>query len=323
MSWSRGLLALAIVSTAAACTFTEPLSGLTGGAGSGDGGGSDAESDAGPDTTANDASDAGDAGDASDVGTGADAGDATTAMDASDGGATMDVVVQPDVATGPVSCADAGVILCEDFENGLDTTKWQQMGNYATTVVDGTQHHRGSAALHASMPALTTDGSLVNPGADIRHYVSAALPSPVFVRAFVMFSSVPPQATEQFFLGQQANSPYYGLQLEVDNTSGDYAVTDWTVSPTYYSIGTVGAAAATWNCVEWELDPPASGTTTTNSDVWIDGAEVSSLHLTNTPMSDLEVLGFGIGFFQVSSLPAADVWIDDIYVDTSRVGCDK
>ncbi len=40
-------------------------------------------------------------------------------------------------------------------------------------------------------------------------------------------------------------------------------------------------------------------------------------------MTDLEVLGFGIGFYQVTSLPAYDLWIDDIYVDTSRVGCTK
>jgi hypothetical protein len=327
MRRTRGLLVLAVVSWGAACTFTEPLNGLTGG-----GGAADAASDVAEDTTTGgdaNGGDTGGAGEAGDTG-GADgggtqmdaSGDVAAPVDASDGGSSGDVV-QPDVVTGPVSCATAGVFLCEDFESGgLDTNKWPEVTtNYATSVVDGTQHHRGSYALHVHMPALTTDGGSVSVGSDIRHI--ATVPSQIFVRAFVSFSSLPPQSTEQFFLAQQSGAPYDGLQLEIDQQTNDYSLTDWSVSPTYYAVGTVGATAGTWSCVEWELEPPASGMTMTTSDVWIDGNEVPSLHLTNTPMTDLEVLGFGIGFYQVTSLPSYDVWIDDIYVDTSPVGCDK
>lgn len=320
MSRARGLLVLAIVSSAAACTFTASLDGLTG-AGGGDAGSdvaSEVTTDVAPDTTTSD----GPSTDSRGPGDGSpDVTDGPTGADASDGGPAADVA-QPDVGTGPVSCADAGVLLCEDFENGLDTIKWPTTDmNSATVAVDGTQHHRGANALHANVPALTTDGSAVNVGSDIRHYV--ALPSPVFVRAFVMFSSAQPEGTEEFMVAQQNGSPYYGLQLELNTGNAAYALTDWTVSPTYYAVSTLGAAAMTWNCVEWELDPPASGTATTTTDVWVNGTEVSSLHLTNTPMSDLGLLGFGVGFYQVTSLSGYDVWIDDIYVDTQRVGCDK
>lgn len=320
MRAGRWLLVLAIVASAAACTFTAPLDNLTGGGGSGDG-----ASEGAADGTTTDSGDSGNGSDGNGPSADGPAGDGSaadvTVMDASDGGRPADSG-PPDVVTGPVSCADAGVLLCEDFENGLDSNKWPTVdNNYATAVVDGTQHHRGANALHVHMPALTTDGSMVNVGSDIRHY--ASLPSAVFVRAFVMFSSAQPQSTESFFLAQQSASPYYGLQLELNDQNADYALTDWTVSPTFYSISTLGAAAAMWNCVEWELEPPASGTTTTSTDVWVNGTEVSSLHLTNTPMSDLEMLGFGLGFYQVTSLPSYDMWFDDIYVDTARVGCDK
>lgn len=130
-------------------------------------------------------------------------------------------------------------------------------------------------------------------------------------------------SAESFFVAQQAGAPYDGLQLEIDQNTGDYAVTDWTVSPSYYVISTLPSVPTTWNCIEWQLDPPASGMTTVNTDVWIDGTELSGLHLANTPMTDLEVLGFGMGFYQVTGLPGYDLWIDDVYVDTSRVGCDK
>jgi hypothetical protein len=314
MGGARRLLLLTIVGSATACILTQPLDGLTGGGG--DGG---ATGDVTTDTNVKDEGGGGDG--PSTEGAVADASDAHTAVDASDAGSPADVT-QPDVAHGTGECADAGVLLCEDFENGLNTTKWPVTTmQLATAVVDGTQHHRGAYALHVNVPALTTDGSAVNVAADIRHYTT--VPSPVFIRAYVMFSSAQPQSTEQFFLAQQSQSPYDGLQLELDQQTGTYSVTDWSVSPTFYANSTVAAAATTWNCIEWELDPPASGTTKTNSDVWVGGTEVSSLHLTNTPMTDLEVLGFGIGFYQVTTLPAYDLWIDDIYVDTSRVGCTK
>jgi hypothetical protein len=319
MSRARGLLVLTIVSSAAACTLSLPLDGLTGGGG--DGG---ATNDVAADMTVKDAGDAGNgdgpsaegpAGDAS-----PDAVDGGTAVDANDGGPAGDVV-QPDVVTGPVSCADAGVLLCEDFENGLDTTKWPSSDSvHATAVIDGTQHHRGAYALHANMPGLSTGGGAVNVQGDINHL--APLPSPVFIRAFVMFSSALPQSVESFLVAQSTQSPYYGLQIELWPQNGNYGVTDWTSSPVLNVSNGPPATAATWNCLEWELDPPASGTTTTNADFWLDGGEVSSLHL-NVAMTNLGQLTFGMGFYQVTTLPAYDMWIDDIYVDTSRVGCDK
>ncbi|HEX8789742.1 MAG TPA: hypothetical protein VF765_02240 [Polyangiaceae bacterium] len=320
MSRVRGLLVLAIVSSAPACLVTESLNGLTGGGGSTDAesdGATEAAPDVAPDMTADDgpSNDASEASDAS-----PDVTDADMGTDASEGGSSGDVV-QPDVVTGPVSCSTASALLCEDFENGLDTNKWQTSSSYATAVVDSTQHHRGASALHVNMPALETDGSLVDVAGNIRHW-GTTLPAPVYIRAFVMFSSAQPQGTNAFFVGQQNASPYYGLQLEINQQSGDYAVTDWTPS-SLYQVSTTPAAPTTWNCIEWELEPAVSGTTATSSDVWINGNEVSSLHLASTPISDLEVLGFGIGFYQQSSLPAYDEWIDDIFVDTSPVGCVK
>ncbi len=172
-------------------------------------------------------------------------------------------------------CADAGALLCEDFENGLNAAKWSTTNQLATAVVDGTQHHRGASALHLNAPALTTDGSAVNVAANIRH-TEATLPSTVFVRAFVMFSAAQPQSVEQFFLAQQSASPYYGLQLELDQGTGNYAMTDWTVTPNPYQVSTVGAAgrddgpASSGSSILAE----ASGSTMTNSDLWVNDAEV-------------------------------------------------
>jgi hypothetical protein len=319
MRRARGLLVPTIVSSAAACTLALPLDGLTGAGG--DGG---ATNDVATDMTANDSGDAGGgdgpsaegpAGDAS-----PDAAEGGSAVDANDGGQASDVV-QPDVVTGPVSCANAGVLLCEDFENGLDTTKWPSSDNVNATVgIDGTQHHRGAYALHAHMPALSS-ASAVGVQGDINHL--APMPSPVFIRAFVMFSSALPPSVESFVVAQSTQAPYPGLQIEIWQQNGNYAVTDWAQSPVLNLSTGPQAAAATWNCIEWELQPPASGTATSTMDLWVDSGEVSGLHLTNVTLSNVGQLTFGLGFYQVTTLPACDMWIDDIYVDTSRVGCDK
>ncbi|HTQ44050.1 MAG TPA: hypothetical protein VMI75_14930 [Polyangiaceae bacterium] len=322
MGGATRLLVLALVTSAAACILTQPLNGLTGGGAGGD----DAASDVGSDTTAKDAGDGGGGGDGpSAEGPAADAPPDVAdgggpGMDASDGGTASDVV-QPDVVTGPVSCADAGVVLCEDFENGLDSTKWPTTDNTNATVgIDGTEHHRGANALHVHAPALSS-GSAVNVAGSINHI--APLPSPVFVRAFYMFSSAQPQEVESFVAVVQGESPYYGMQLDLWQTTGDFALTDWTVSPSLNVTNGPASTASTWTCVEWELVPPSSGTSMTTMDLWVNDNEAANLHLTNVTMSDLGELEFGIGFEAVTTLPAYDMWIDDIYVDTSRVGCAK
>jgi hypothetical protein len=322
---------LTVVSSAAACTLTQSLDGLTGGLGGADGG---ATNDVATDMTMTEPEAGNPPGDGpSAEGPVGDASPDVSAVDASDGGPPTDGgppgdsgppsdVVQPDVMTAPVSCADAGVLLCEDFENGLDTVKWPSSDNTnATATIDGTQHHRGAYALHTQMPALSTDGAAVNVAGDITHIVT--LPSPVFIRTFVMFSSAPPQSVESFAVAAQSHSPYVGLQVELWESNGGYAMTDWAASPTVNLNGGPQAAAGTWTCIEWELEPPASGTATSTMDFWVDGTEVPNLHLTNITLSDVERLTFGIGFYQVTTLPAYDLWLDDIYVDTSRVGCDK
>jgi hypothetical protein len=315
MHRARGLLVLTmtVLPSAAACILTQPLTGLTGGGGNGDA--------SGDVTTETPAAEAGDGpsveGPAAET-----SSDGGTTMDASEGGTVGDVV-QPDVVTGPVSCANAGVLLCEDFENGLDTTKWPTSSSLnATAVIDGTQHHRGANALHASMPALSTDGGAVNVQGNINHL--ASLPSPVFIRAFVMFSSASPQSEVSFIVANQSHSPYYGLQVELWEQNGNYAVTDWAASPVLNVSNGPASAAATWNCLEWELEPPAtSGTATSTMDFWVNDTEATNLHLTSITLSDVGQLSFGLGFYQATTLPAYDMWIDDIYVDTSRVGCTK
>lgn len=76
-----------------------------------------------------------------------------------------------------------------------------------------------------------------------------------------------------------------------------------------------------WHCVEWQIVQGDAGIGRTAT--WLDGQPVAALQLTSAAIPDLGQLSFGIGFYKVTTQPAYELWIDDIYVDTAPVGCVK
>jgi hypothetical protein len=336
---------LALAASAAAGCAAVSLDGLTGGGGPeggvGDGtveaapeaGGADSVgpdaslgadgdastpvNDSAPDARqADSAPDAMDAADVYDAATSSDApADASDAPDAAD--AADAAPEASEASTGPVACADAGVILCDDFENGLDTTKWPFIAaTNATTVVDTSLAHRGTRSLHTTAFAVAADAGPTNIDGTLGH--QGALPKTFYERLFVYFASPLPSENEAFTVALQGHAPFQGLQLEAVN--GDITLTDFTGASAYVVSSTV-ATPGTWHCIEWELVQGDAGVG--QMATWWDGQPIAALQLSNVPMLDLGELQLGISFYQVTAQPAYDLWIDDVYVDTSPVGCAK
>jgi hypothetical protein len=70
----------------------------------------------------------------------------------------------------------------------------------------------------------------------------------------------------------------------------------------------------TWQCIEWSMD-----STKGEMRMWVDGKELTRLHwLTQFPV--LSSLAIGWEQYQ-SGTPAYDVWIDEIAIADSRIGC--
>jgi hypothetical protein len=216
---------------------------------------------------------------------------------------------------GPVGCANSNAILCEDFEEGLDGNTWTgEVTNGAIVFVDTSNPHRGARSLHATAFAVPPDASRFSPTAQLVHPV--VLPQTVYIRTFVYFSAIPMPA-ETFVLTQQNHPNYTGIEVELQG--GQWAITDWTASPSVNDNQAPAANAQQWHCVEWMVQQAANGAT----DVWLDGQELTGLHLTNLPVPDLEVIKVGLTFYYPPSQPQYELWLDDIYVDTSPVGCAK
>ncbi|MEY4510086.1 MAG: hypothetical protein RLZZ450_2208, partial [Pseudomonadota bacterium] len=85
-----------------------------------------------------------------------------------------------------------------------------------------------------------------------------------------------------------------------------------------------------WICVEWQFKADSS-----ESNVWIDGVEQKSLHLTATEYREgdaeggkqfkfpsFDKLRIGWWLYQGNATPSpSKAWIDEVVFDKARIGC--
>lgn len=287
---------------------------------------------------------------ASDAGTaGADAADDATRdgmAPASDATASPDVVAGDDAGPdggrdfstdrgkffGASRCATAGVQLCEDFESGnLDRATWTVSGT--APVIDGIQHARGTHALH-----ITQNGNGLS-------YIkeTKTFPEPndtYFGRVFVYFNSLPtpPGMTYAHWTiiaasgtgvpgeirvsGQlQSGNNLFGVGT--DNRT-DGGTGDWTNSDKDPAGSPRAVPLNQWLCIEWMHKGDTSET-----ELWWDATLHPSLSTTssihggnNVPFLLPQFTNVWLGWqeYQTSTEPF-ELWIDEIAIDTARIGC--
>jgi hypothetical protein len=291
--WAKAV-ATVTSSFAAACTVVAPLSGLTG-------------KSALEDDASVDGPNAADAGAPREE-------DAAEQSDGVDGGNGSD---GENVDAQSAPCAYPGALLCDGFEEGLDAATWQTQSVNATVSIDTAQHHEGRRSLRVASSSIDFDAGVRVQG-DIQH--AMPLPSPVYIRAFVMFSSGKPQSSLAFIQAVQPAPPGGGIELSVFPT-GDYGTTDWAAMPNFNVSDGPPVTAGAWNCVEWEVETPDDGGSVGGMNAWLNGAPMQNLDLTALTLPELGAIDFGVSFYDVSNLPSYDAWFDDIVVAVDRVGC--
>ncbi|HZL21596.1 MAG TPA: hypothetical protein VFG23_27950 [Polyangia bacterium] len=239
---------------------------------------------------------------------------------------------------GQSRCADAHVQLCEDFESGaLDPATWQVGGD--PPVIDTLQAARGTRALH-----VTKTGNGLS-------YVSESktFPEPndtYFGRAFVYFKSLPESATNfsyahwtfvaasgtgvsgEIRLSGQLQSGANLFGVGTDSLTDPAGTGDWTNAdrdpgpngtPTPVPLGQ-------WLCIEWMHDGAHNQTR-----FWWDAVEHPSLGTTSTtphqgnaglPFTLPRFTNLWLGWqeYQASS-ERFEMWLDEIAIDGSRIGC--
>jgi hypothetical protein len=241
------------------------------------------------------------------------------------GGSAFDAAAIGDAreaGTVTASCAGANYPLCLDFESGTVDAPWTAPGGANAKVEEMNAAH-GRYAMHlsnlhshpqlflhvAKMPAAIKDVMwgryylYMDPGAPSGHGA--------IVRAFDM-------QTNWYEVGFEHNAYLANWHVLPAGVPEKYMRSKFTIPQ------------KAWACVEFVFD----GATPNMAKVWSDGTEVMFDDIATTPtiMKAVQFTTFDIGivFYHGTSLTVydgndapyiTDMWLDDIALDTKRIGC--
>jgi hypothetical protein len=288
--------------------------------------------------------------DASDARTPPDAG-AEGGRDAGDGSVDSAADASPEAGRnftgdaaaffGASRCEDAGVLLCDGFETGmLDTSVWTVGGT--APVIDGIHAARGIKALH-----ITVNGA----GAS---YIDETKTFPVpndtyFGRAFVWFEKLPVDMDAggadggpvdyshwtivaasgtvvdgQIRVSGQMHDSLSLFGVGTDNRVQEAGTGDWTLSDNDPAGHPNPVPLGAWVCIEWMH----AGNTNETRFYWND-VEHPSLDTTSTvhggntnPFILPQFTNVWLGWQEYQPMTETfELWIDEVAIDTARIGC--
>lgn len=259
--------------------------------------------------------------------------------------ATRDYSTDRAKFTGAPRCDKAGALFCDDFESQAAGSQpgpaWSYPFGYKP-VIDETRAARGKKSLHFSiasgMPAQIEETQSF-PAASNSFYGRmfvwlGALPTSPSMARFalvggrgtgsgneVRLDAVYQSATKQSRFGIGNDGPI--ADADGDGKDDD----DWHIDgKESQSV----VRASDWICLEWHFKGDSSETR-----VWIDGVEQTSLHTTTDAYYNggkfsnrsfvhptYNALRIGWWVYQADALPSPfDLWVDEVAVDKDRIGC--
>jgi hypothetical protein len=219
-----------------------------------------------------------------------------------------------DMAGAVSGCPTAGVAFCDGFESGAIDSHWNSTVNVNGTVtVDSTRAYRGSYSLHIHNNALAAKAT-----ADVELNEGLTFPSNhFFIRAYVWVPSAFTNVEADFILAEQDVPPYSGVTLalingmfKTDNMIANLTKTSSTMAP-----------RDQWVCLEWEVQLGSSGYTA----LQVNGTTVAALSGTQNLQVSPAINAIGMALVTTappsSSVPARDLWFDEVMIDSSAIGC--
>lgn len=235
----------------------------------------------------------------------------------------------PIVAGGASNCATPTTAvgrLCDGFEGpapGAAGSAFQfALGTGSTGVVDTTKPYRGSKSVHmktnGAQAFITETMTFAQPGA-------LATNNELWGRMFIWFATTAnPQSHDVFITLEDPASTAASAQFHVAGGSrGLLASQIRTTSDLYHppmGTGTImfPLVPPKWQCWEWH-------TTAANTlEFYVDGALYAPMSVTAADKWPFPIFkSMSLGFMQFGTTPVTEMWIDEVALDTARIGCDK
>jgi hypothetical protein len=210
-------------------------------------------------------------------------------------------------------------VLCDGFENGLDTAVWtmestNDANQSISVVTDPTHAHSGTHSLHVHVAALTTS-VYVQP----ELHTTKGFPSSGarYFRAWYLLSSYPG-------VGAQMTTPFGtsgvgGFGFDSNGFLNAGVVNTGTPNDYNYP-STTSLPTNTWTCIELMTNPSAGSLG--QQQVYVDSTTPVTALSGTADMGTLTMLYLGLEYGGPSSSPV-DLWIDDLAVDSTYVGCSQ
>jgi hypothetical protein len=209
----------------------------------------------------------------------------------------------------------AAPALCDGFETG-PATFWNtpvSSGGTSSTTTDTAHAFRGTHSLHVTNDAVDAAGTLVF--ATLTE--NQLLPTSLYVRAYLYVPSGFPTEAGGILNYEQRAAPFQQIVLDLDSQS--FTVFDSIDSSSQHAQSTV-IPYDQWFCVEWSAIEGSKGATTLKlNDMTVSGLS-DPVNTMATPPFDQLALGL---ISTVPNTPKRELWIDEVIIDGSPIGCAK
>jgi hypothetical protein len=239
--------------------------------------------------------------------------DLSTAPDLSPRDAAPDLLPPPSTCTSYTSPGH----LCDGFESPtLNGAIWSLEQTDSTITIDSSRAYRGKQSVHVATQAVVASTTIYGHLAE-SFYVGGG-GNHIFVRAFYYMSS--PRNVSSLALST-VNSVTSGINIDIGaHPGGNFHMNSSGATPQSQTAIQI-MPLDTWFCFEYEVD--ASSATATVVNAWVnDSTQV--LNQGGISMNPLSSLGLGLSFYGTTAAEGAhDLWLDEVIVDTQRIGCAK
>jgi hypothetical protein len=201
-------------------------------------------------------------------------------------------------------------VLCEDFEDGIDAGTWTEQG---APALDTTRAHSGTHSI-----LFSADNTLLRTTEPFPE-----LANNLWGRVFVYMDQLPPGSTivdpgpNASFAWAAGNQGDTRVGFRHTRYSGGYNYPGYDFTNTDSEVWPLDQ----WVCVEWHYQSDADSGQGTQ-DYWMNGVAQPAMHFDDHPMPAFTY--FWIGMYLFGSADGGvpyEMWMDDLALDTTQVGC--